>query len=307
MWPWKWDAPYDKAIERIAATGFRATELMAWNYDALDNYYTTENIEMLKGQLSSNGLEMSQFMMIDNNLSSGDAKVRALSVEKFKKGIDITVAFGAPNLNTVTHYPFAIEMPRITDRPHVQVFTADIPSGLDWRQNWNDYIAAIKEIVGYAESQGVTFSIEPHPFRYGGNTEALLRIIDAVDSPALGVNFDPSHLFPAAEIIHAAVYRLEGRIVHCHFSDNDGLTNVHWRPGKGKIDWEKTMVALKDTGFDGTISLELEDIPGVSRGVANVPGVYRGNVEATDEFIEEYRLGMEYLKDLAVKAGITVE
>jgi sugar phosphate isomerase/epimerase len=121
------------------------------------------------------------------------------------------------------------------------------------------------------------------------------------------VNFDPSHLFPAAEMIHVGIYRLEGRIVHCHFSDNDGLTNVHWRPGKGKIDWAKSFVALKDTGFDGTVSLELEDIAGVARGEKKVPGVFSGIIDATDEFIEEYKIGLEYLSDLATKAGFTVE
>ncbi|NII68278.1 TIM barrel protein [Microbacterium ulmi] len=307
MWPWKWDAPYDTAIQRIADTGFRATELMAWNNDILVDYYTPETIDKLRGILAERDLTLSQFMLLVPQLSSGDAEIRKAAIAQYKRGVDVAVDLGAPNINTVTHYPFDITMPRITDRPHVQVFTVDVPSGLDWRQNWNEYIASLREIVDYADSKGKTFSLEPHPFRYGATTEALLRIIDAVDSPALRVNLDPSHLFPAGDIIHVAIHRLEGRVVHCHFSDNDGLTNVHWRPGKGKIDWEKALIALKETGFDGVISLELEDIPGVARGIAKVPGVYRGYVEATEEFVEEHRIGLAYLTELAHKVGMTVE
>ena len=59
-----------------------------------------------------------------------------------------------------------------------------------------------------------------------------------------------------------AVYELGDRIFHTHFSDNDGQTNAHWRPGKGKIDWSATLVALNDIGYDGVISIELEDVPG---------------------------------------------
>jgi sugar phosphate isomerase/epimerase len=66
------------------------------------------------------------------------------------------------------------------------------------------------------------------------------------------------------KITNAMVYQLADRIFHYHFSDNDGLTNVHWRPGKGKIDWLDLMQALKDVGFAGVISIELEDVPGVS-------------------------------------------
>ena len=85
------------------------------------------------------------------------------------------------------------------------------------------------------------------------------------------------------------------------------MTNVHWRPGMGKIDWEKVLIALKETGFDGVISLEFEDVPGVSRGVRDVPGVYKGNAVATSEFEKEYRLGLAFLTDLATSVGMKVE
>jgi sugar phosphate isomerase/epimerase len=307
VWPWKWDGPYDKAIARIGDAGFRATELIAWDDDSLINYYTPENVALLRGILDDRGMTLSQFVVKTPKLSSPDAADRASAVEMFKRGVDKGKELGATIINTVVHYPFALEMPRITDRPHVQVFTVDVPSGLDWNRNWADYIAGMKECASYAEQAGVTYSLEPHPFRYGSTTEGLLRILEAVDSPVLAVNFDPSHLFPSGDIPHVSLQRLGKRVVHCHFSDNDGETNVHWRPGKGKIDWEKVLGALKDNDFDGVVSLEFEDVPGVSRGVRDVPGVYKGNPVATEEFVEEYKVGLAYLTALATKVGIEVE
>ncbi len=307
VWPWKWDGPYDRAIARIGDAGFRATELIAWDDASLLDYYTEATVRELRSILDDKGMELSQFVVKTPGLSSIDAGERARAVDMFRRGVDKGVELGAPVVNTVVHYPFGLEMPRITDRPHVQVFTVDVPSGLDWRSNWEDYVAGLRECAEYAERAGVTYSIEPHPFRYGSSVEGLLRILDAVGSEALGVNFDPSHLFPSGDIPHVAVHRLEGRIVHCHFSDNDGETNVHWRPGKGKIDWQKVLVALRDTGFDGVVSLEFEDVPGVSRGVRDVPGVYHGHAEATDEFEQEYRLGLAYLTELADAVGLPLE
>jgi sugar phosphate isomerase/epimerase len=307
VWPWKWDGPYDTAIARIGDAGFRATELIAWDDDSLVNYYTPDTVKQLRGILDDKGMVLSQFIVKTPNLSNGDASKRKAAVEMFKRGVDLGIQLGTPIINTVVHYPFTIEMPRITDRPHVQVFTVDIPSGLDWNQNWKDYIAGLKECAAYAEQAGVRYSIEPHPFRYGSNAEGLLRILEAVDSPALGINLDPSHMFPSGDIPHVAAQRLGDKIIHCHFSDNDGETNVHWRPGKGKIDWEKLLIALRDNGFDGVISLEFEDIPGVSRGVRDVPGVYKGNPVATEEFVEEYKIGLAFLTELANKVGLTVE
>ena len=123
----------------------------------------------------------------------------------------------------------------------------------------------------------------------------------------MGINFDPSHTFPIGDFPNISVYRLGKNIIHLHVSDNDGVTNVHWRPGMGKIDWIAMFQALKDVGYDGVVSIELEDVPGVSRGPnSNAPGVYR-NVTATDEFVAETVAGMNYLKGICKDLGIPVE
>jgi sugar phosphate isomerase/epimerase len=307
IWPWKWDTPYDGAIARIGNAGFRATELIAWTPDTLDSYYTPETIDQLKGVLDSNGMVLSQFVVNNRGLASGDAAVRTSAVEMFKKGVDTGVKLGAPIINTVTHLPFELEYPRITDRPHVQTFSVEVPSGLDWDQNWKDYVEVLHECADYAGENGVKYSLEPHPFRYGANTDGLLRLFDAVDSPALGINFDPSHLYPIGDMPNVSILRFGSRLLHCHFSDNDGETNVHWRPGMGKIDWTHVMQALKDVDYQGVVSLEFEDIPGVSRGEADVPGVFKGNAIATDGFEAEYKVALEYLTDIARGVGLTVE
>jgi sugar phosphate isomerase/epimerase len=225
----------------------------------------------------------------------------------FKRGVDTAVELGAPIVNTVTHVPFEFPYPRITDRPLVQVFNVQLSPEWDWDRNWDEYIAVLKECADYAQQAGLRYSLEPHPFRYGSNADGLIRIIEAVDSPAIGVNLDPSHLYPVGEFPNMVVYRLRDRIIHCHFSDNDGATNVHWRPGMGKIDWTQLLQALKDVGYDGTISLEFEDVPGVSRGQANVPGTYAGNEEATEGFVDEYKIALGYLTGLAESVGLDVE
>lgn len=307
IWPWKWDGPYDEAVARIGDAGFRATELIAWDDDSLEHYYTPETVRELRSILDDRGMILSQFVVKTPNLSSPDPALRKASVEVFKRGLDKAVALGTGIINTVVHYPLGIEMPRITDRPHVQTFTVKVPPGLDWGRNWEDYVRGLRSCAELAASAGLRYSLEAHPFRYGASCEGLLRILEAVDSPALGVNFDPSHLFPSGDIPQVAIYRLGEKVVHCHFSDNDGETNVHWRPGMGKIDWEEVLTALRETGFDGVVSLEFEDVPGVSRGVRDVPGVYRGHPEATAEFEEEYRIGLAYLTELARKVGLSVE
>jgi len=307
VWPWRWDLPYDKAVKRIGKAGFRATELIAWNRTAIDEYYTSATIGALRGVLADSDMKLSQFVIVNRGAASADPAVKRAAIDIFKRGADLAARLGSPIINTVTHLPFEIPFPRITDRPHMQTFSHPVSSDLDWNRNWHEYIETLSECANYAQSAGLKYSIEPHPFRYGANIEGLLRLLEAVNSPALGINLDPSHLFPVGDLPHIAVYRLAPHVLHCHFSDNDGETNVHWRPGKGKIDWRHLLQALKDTHFAGVISLEFEDVPGVSRGVENVPGVYKGNVDATPEFENEYKIALAYLTGLANEVGLPVE
>jgi len=307
IWPWRWDSPYNKAIERIGNAGFRATELIAWNRAALDEYYTPSIIATLRSVLAKNNMLLSQFVVNNRGAASDDPSVKNAAIEMFKKGVDVAAQLGSPIVNTVTHLPFEIRFPVITDRPHMQTFSHPVDSNLDWNRNWREYVDTIRQCADYAQAAGLKYSIEPHPFRYGANIEGLLRLLEAVNSPALGVNLDPSHLFPVGDLPHIAIYRLAPHVIHCHFSDNDGETNVHWRPGMGKIDWRHVFQALKDTDYKGVVSLEFEDVPGVSRGVADVPGVYRGNADATAEFENEYKIALTYLTGLANEVNLRVE
>jgi sugar phosphate isomerase/epimerase len=307
VWPFKWDTPYDDAIKRIARLGFKAIELIAWDRETLDEYYTPQTIKHLRNMIANEGLLLSEFVSTPRGMASADKRVRDAAVEHFKRQVEVGVALGTGIINSVSSYPFDIPVPPITVLPHVQVFQADYPSGLDWGQNWLDYVDVIRRCCAMCEDAGVKYALEPHPHRYMANAAGMLRLIEHVQSPTLGMNLDPSHLFPMGELPHAVVYQLGRRILHCHFSDNDGLTNVHWRPGKGKIDWGALMQALEDVGFDGVISIELEDVPGVSRGRAAMHGAYGHAVNAGDAFDQENVAALNCLKEICERLDIAFE
>ena len=220
---------------------------IGWKPETLDTYYTSQTVKELRSVLDGEGMLLSQFVANPGELASGDGAVRAQAVENFKRYSDVGAGLGTTIVNTVTHYPFAVKYPPLMNRLITQTFTVEMPADFDWKQNWLDYVDAIRQCAQYAESVGLKYSLEMHPFRYAATTEGLLRLIGAVDCPALGANFDPSHTFPMGDMTHVAIYRLADRLWHCDFSDNDGTTNMHFRPGKGKIDWAAAMKAFKES------------------------------------------------------------
>ncbi len=293
------DPPYEDAIRRVARLGFRGVELIAWDRRVLDEYYTATRIRRLRELLAASGLEVTEFVSTPRGMASLRPADREAALDHFRRLVAVATELGAPIVNTVSPWPFSTPTPAIKRRPVLQTFHVDIEYPQDMTAIWAGYVALMQQFADVVEAAGIRYAIEPHPFRIISNVDAMLRLIDHVGSPAIGMNWDPSHLFAVGETPAVGILQLKDRVFHTHLSDNDGLTNCHWRPGTGKIDWHSVFQALKTVGYDGVLSLELEDAPGASR---------RGEVEtATAAFDEEQRLGAQYLTQIAQRLHISIE
>ena len=295
IWPFQWQPPYEEAIRRVARLGFRHVELIAWNREVLDGYYTPARISELVRLMRDEGVSLSEFVATPPGLASPDPARRAAGVEHCKRAVEVARALGVPLLNSVVATPFDLPFPGMLGLPTAQQVTVALPAGLDWRRGYADYVEALRACCAACQDAGLRYALETHPYRWATTALSLLRLIEQVGSPALGANLDPSHLFPCGDMAQVAAYELGERVFHCHFSDNDGQTNAHWRPGKGKIDWAATLRALAEVGFDGVISLELEGLPGIASG----------RTPTAETSVErEYREARDYLARLAAEAGV---
>lgn len=297
IWPFHWRPPYDEGIRRIAALGYRQVELIAWDRDTLDDYYTPATIAGLLRTLQDCQVAVSEFVTTPRGLASLEARQQQAALDHFKRAVEVAVALGAPLMNSVVATPFDLPFPGMLELPTVQEVKVALPDGLDWQRGYDAYVEGLRSCCALCEEAGLRYALETHPYRWATTAMSLLRLIEHVGSPALGVNLDPSHLFPCGELPQVAVYQLGSRVFHCHFSDNDGQSNAHWRLGKGKVDWRATLVALRDVGFDGVISLELEGAPGSASG---------RNPVAAPAFDIEYQESRTYLARLAQEEGVTL-
>ncbi len=102
-----------------------------------------------------------------------------------------------------------------------------------------------------------------------GHFDAL---IEAVPNENVGFNFDPSHLYWQQIDYLAAVAAYDKRIFHVHAKDValradvlarlGVLDGAWWRyviPGFGDIDWGRFILALREIGYTGAVSVEHED------------------------------------------------
>jgi sugar phosphate isomerase/epimerase len=149
--------------------------------------------------------------------------------------------------------------------------------------NWPLFQSVWPDIVHEAEREGVQLGLENCPMLFsqdewpGGKnlatTPALWQaIFDAIPSPHLGLNFDPSHLI-WQQIDYVRCIRDFGkRIVHVHAKDTRidpdrlysvGILGLGWHtaklPGLGDVHWGPFFSALSDVGYQGAVCIEVED------------------------------------------------
>jgi D-psicose/D-tagatose/L-ribulose 3-epimerase len=116
-------------------------------------------------------------------------------------------------------------------------------------------IDSIKQIADFAGEHGVKLAVEPLPNNeIGCFIEEVIEIIEKVNRPNVGVNFDTNHLYPAAAI-PSLIRKVKGMIASVHISDQDDIER-HWLPFLGKLDWKEVLQAFIDAGYNGPLVYE---------------------------------------------------
>ena len=68
------------------------------------------------------------------------------------------------------------------------------------------------------------------------------------NSDYIGFCYDSSHDFVDGESKGEILDKWKNRLFSVHLSDNDGLCDRHWIPGKGHVDWDRIIPIIKKTG-----------------------------------------------------------
>jgi sugar phosphate isomerase/epimerase len=156
----------------------------------------------------------------------------------------------------------------------------------------------IESCLPYAQERNITLIIENHykddfweyP-EFAQKMEVFCMLVDSIDHPNFGVNYDPSNTYIAGEDPLELLYKVSTRVVTMHASDRylkygtiEDLRNEeggsvgyakrlsHGEIGKGLNDYDAIFTELKRVGFDGWISIEdgVDGMEQLERSVAFV-------------------------------------
>ena len=153
------------------------------------------------------------------------------------------------------------------------------------QDQWAIGVANVAELGRYAEGLNLEIVLELEPFKLSlvNTVDTMRRFLDDVDQPdVVRANCDISHLYLMG-IAPAEVEALEGRIGHVHLSDCNGKVHGDLPPGRGVVPIQDYLARIGDTGFNSTVSIELEYSPQPERIVEWVEEAYT----KTDALMQE--------------------
>lgn len=123
-------------------------------------------------------------------------------------------------------------------------------------------IDSLGALARRAEHYGVALCVKAHVGAAIYNTPTSLRALDAISSPAFGLDMDPSHIHRANENPVEALRAVVKRIRHVHIRDCKGRQQNPGTPemqanGRGDIDLLGYIRVLHEAGYTGPVDLEI--------------------------------------------------
>ncbi len=107
------------------------------------------------------------------------------------------------------------------------------------------------------EAREIMLAIEPMPpwglLNRPAEAEAMLDVLDAGSA---GLCLDVNHINLAGQDPIKYIQRVGGLVCTTHLSDNDGLDERHWAPGRGVLPWTELLAELTGSGYAGPLIFE---------------------------------------------------
>jgi sugar phosphate isomerase/epimerase len=211
-------------------------------------------------QVEDNG-QVIPMMCCSPDFTHPDEEFRKIEIEKQKRWIDMTYALGGSYCRVLSGQK----------RPELP-----IEEGIKLAAN------CIEECLPYARERNITLILENHykddfwkyP-EFAQKMDVFCKLVDSINDPSFGVNYDPSNTYLAGEDPIELLNRVAHRVVTMHASDRylkegtledlrkeesgtEGYAKrlSHGEIGKGLNDYDAIFSILAKTGFNGWISIE---------------------------------------------------
>jgi sugar phosphate isomerase/epimerase len=241
-------------IELAATLGVDGLEFYSGFLDDNDGF-----LKKVKTALEKQRLQM-PMLCCSPDFTQPDPALLQKEIERQKRMIEITAYF---------------------EGKYCRVLSGQRRPGLSREAGVAQVVCVIKSLLPFAEKNGVVLNMENHykdnywqyP-EFAQKMAIFTEIVDQIDSPWFGVNYDPSNAILAGEDPIELLEKVKHRVVSMHASDRflksgtiadlrkeeDSMGYAsrlsHGVIGKGMNDYDRIFSILQSVGFNSWISIE---------------------------------------------------
>lgn len=243
-------AYYRELADLLPASEVKSVEL--WHSLAYQDPQVFSEVERLGSLVSS----MHGPFGMHLDLSSLDPSIRNAGVSACKAAADILAKLGGKTL--VIHASSLVE------------------NSDEMQKRERESAESIAEIATHCAGLGIKLAVEILAGRAVGSSGAeLYALLNLVGCPNTGVCIDVNHVFPPDRLV-PTVYLLSEGILTLHISDYDGVSERHWLPMQGMMDWPGLIQSLRQVSYPGPFLYEVRfEAPSIADVIAQIQANYR--------------------------------
>jgi len=227
----------------------KALKMKKWGFDGISIFAKPEEwsedyhaeIKLLPERT---GIAPCEFVLLDplyGRLMDRDHEVRQKAIEVYKKSIRIAGTFNAVS---EMEYEYRAQDPLPLFDPY--------PAMPEDKKK--EFLPIMQTLAQTAGENGALILLEPcnrYETKYLTRLQDIVPLLKTLSHPSLGILADFFHLAMEEADIPGALRQAGQWIRHIHLGDNNRLL-----PGCGHTDFKSAFRVLKDTGFQGYMSLE---------------------------------------------------
>jgi hydroxypyruvate isomerase len=238
------EVPFLERFAAAARDGFKAVEYVS-------PYVAPP--EEIAGLLKANGLEQALFNLPAGNWDGGERGIGCLPdrVSEFEEGVATAIRYG-----------------QALNCKKINCLAGIAPRGVDAEVLESTLIANLRYAAPRLKEAGIALVLEPINLRdipgfYVSTTAHAERLLDAVGSDNLTIQYDVYHMQVMQGDLIPTYERLRHRIGHIQIADTPGRND----PGTGEINYAFVLRELDRLGYDGWIGCEYKPRAGTSAGL----------------------------------------
>ena len=233
LWTTHVTEQHDAILDQIKALGFDAVEVPIFDTADLAPF------ERLGKRLQGLGLSATAVTVMgaENNPISPDAKVRDAAVAHLDRVLECGQAFGCEILCGPIHSA-------------IGVFSGQGPTDEEFQHG----VDTLRRAAEKAQARGIRMAVEylnRFEIYFLTTVAQTVRFVHAVNHPFCRMMYDSFHAHIEEKGQAQAIAACAGETIHVHVSENDRGV-----PGTGQVHWDEVFAGLKQSGYDGYLTIE---------------------------------------------------